>query len=398
MKILVVTQYYKPEQFLINDIAPELVRRGHDVTILTGLPNYPNGVVPDEYRHGQKCDEIIDGLRVIRCHEVGRKSGKLSLILNYISFALSGSRKARKLKDDYDVIFCYQLSPVTMALPAVRHKKKHGTPILLYCLDIWPESARAHVRSETSLLYYLIGRLSKSIYQACDRIAVTSEPFISYMTNFNGVPKERLIYIPQHADTTMLKMELSAEDNGVVDFLFAGNLGKGQRLGTLIKAASILKYKPGFVVHIVGDGSMRASLEQMAYDAGVSHIVLFHGQQSRDDMPRWYRKADALLITLRGNNQVGCTMPGKLPTYMTVGKPIFGAINGAARQVIEESECGACVPAEDADGLAKLMADYIDAPQKYAAYGDNARAYFKQHFTLPVFMDRLENALRELNK
>ena len=396
MKILVVSQYYYPEQFLINEIAPELVKRGHEVTVLTGLPNYPNGVVPVDYRYGYKRDEIINGVHVIRCHEIGRKSGNFNLMLNYVSYAISGSRRARNLGIDFDVVFCYQLSPITMVMPALIYKKKYGTPILLYCLDIWPESAQAHVHNDKGKLYRMVANCSKKVYLACDRIAVSSEPFIDYMKNINGIPSERLTYLPQHADVAMLDMDLSSENSGIVYFMFAGNLGKGQKIETIIKAVALLRDISGFQVHIVGDGSMKTILEQMAKDEGVNSKIVFHGQRSRSEMQEWYKKADALLITLRGNNFVGNTMPAKLQTYMTTGKPIFGAINGAAKQVIEEAHCGACTRAEDAEGLAELMTDYIHHPEKYIACGDNAKAYFRHHFTLPVFINRLEKELMEL--
>lgn len=391
MKILIVCQYYWPEQFLINEIAPQLVKHGHKVTVLTGLPNYPTGIVPEEYKKGKR-DEVIDGVHVIRTYEKGRGIRKVDMIFNYMSFLVSASKKAKKL-DKFDVILCYQLSPITMLAPAIAYKNKYKLPILTYCLDIWPESAQAHIGK--GKLYGLIAKYSKNLYQKCDRIAVTSEPFISYMHEVNGIPTEKLVYIPQHANGEMIKCDLTAEDNGIVDFMFAGNLGKGQKIETIIYAASKIKDKK-FIVHIVGDGSMKVELEHLADTLGVKDKLIFHGQRSRDKMAEWYRKADALLITLRGNNFVGNTMPGKLQTYMTTGKPIFGAINGAAMQIIKEAQCGACVQAEDADGLAQIMIDYIDYPDKYSKCGENAKTYFKKHFTMDVFIDRLEKELKSL--
>lgn len=391
MKILIVCQYYWPEQFLINEIAPRLIKDGYEVAVLTGLPNYPAGIVPEEYKKGKR-DEIIDGVRVIRTYEKGRGKGKVDMILNYLSFMFSASRKAKSL-GKYDLVFCYQLSPITMLAPAIAYKKKHHVPILAYCLDVWPESAQAHIGK--GKFYSLIAKFSKKLYQQCDKVAVTSEPFISYLNEINGIPKDKLVYIPQHANGEMINIDLTAEDNGIADFMFAGNLGKGQKIETIVYAAAKLKDKQ-FLVHIVGDGSMKNELEQLAMRLGVQDRFVFHGQQSRDKMPKWYQKADALLLTLRGNNFVGNTMPGKLQTYMTTGKPIFGAINGAAMQVINEAKCGACVPAEDAEGLARIMLDYIEHPEAYSECGEHARNYFKKNFTMDVFMEGLEKEMRSL--
>ncbi len=389
MKILVVCQYYWPEQFLINEIAPELVRRGHEVTVLTGLPNYPEGIVPEEYRKGKR-EEAVEGVQVIRCYERGRSKGKLPLVLNYLSYMWSATRKAKRL-GEFDIVLAYQLSPVTMLAPAVAYKKRHKVPLVNYCLDIWPESAQAYLG--TGSLYRLVGLYSRRLYKACDEIIVTSKPFIHYMMEVNGIPKDRLVYVPQHADGEMLNMDLTAEDNGLADFMFAGNLGKGQKIETIIKAAAILKDRDDFCVHMVGDGSMKSQLEALSAQLGVQDKILFHGRKSKAEMPEWYKKADALLITLRGNNFVGNTMPGKLQAYMTTGKPIFGAINGAAQEVVAEARCGACVPAEDEKKLAQVMQDYIDHPDRYADCGRNARQYFRKHFTMDVYMDRLEKEL-----
>lgn len=406
LNILVVCQYYHPEPFLINEIAPELVKRGHKVTVLTGLPNYPEGVIPKEYRNGNKRKETINGVKVIRCSEVGRKGGKHKLILNYISYAFSASKAIKHIKGDYDLVFCYQLSPITMLTPAVRYKKKYHKPILTYCLDIWPESAKAHIPDKGFIfkkVFQLIEAYSKKMYGQCDRIAVTSEPFIQYLHDIVKVPMERMTYIPQHANGEMLGMELKSLGNDIADFLFAGNLGKGQKLDTIIEAAGKLKKQciketcalPDFCIHMVGDGSMKEELESLTKKLNVEDKFIFYGRKDRNEMPKYYEKADALLITLRGNNFVGNTMPGKLQTYMTVGKPILGAINGAAMQVIKEANCGACVPAEDAEGLCAIMMDYMKNPEKYKECGENARRYFKANFTMDVFLDRLEKEMVE---
>jgi len=387
---------YKPEQFLINEIAPELVRRGHSVTVLTGLPNYPEGFVLKEYRFFKNRNEVTEGVKIKRCFEIGRRNSKVFLILNYLSYAISASIKILFIRERFDVVFSYQLSPVTMVYPAIIYKLIKHVKILLYCLDIWPESAQAHVNSDEGKLYKIISKLSKSIYNKCDKIAVTSEPFIEYLEGINGVSRGKMCYIPQHADPKLLDFDLVAEDNGVADFMFAGNIGYGQNLETIIKAVGQLREKDGFIVHIVGDGSRTLFLKELARQEGVEDKIIFHGRFSNSEMLKFYKMADALLITLRGNNFVGMTMPGKLQTYMTTGKPIFGAINGAANKIITEADCGACVNSGDYQGLAVLLRDYIDNPQKYDKCGRNAKEYFKKNFIKEIYINSLENELLKL--
>lgn len=394
MKILIVCQYYYPEQFQINEIAPELVRRGHQVTVLTGLPNYPQGEIYTGYENGKKRREFVDGVKIVRVDEHPRKQGVKNLFLNYLSFAHNGSKAIKGFSPDYDLVFCYQLSPVTMVKPAIDYEKKYKKPLLLYCLDIWPESAKDHMNIPA--VYEMIGWISKRLYQKCDHISVTSRPFLDYFKEVIGYAESKMSYIPQHADEAMISQNLDSEANEIADFLYAGNMGKGQTLDVIVRAAAELKGREDFLIHMVGDGSKRTELETLSRELGVDEKIIFYGNQKREDMPTFYKKADVLLITLRGNNAVGNTMPGKLQMYMTTGKPIFGAINGAANEVIQESGCGACVKAGDYKGLAKLMADYMDHAEKYSDCGEMGKSYFKEHFTLKNHVDKLEELMKKM--
>ncbi len=398
MKILIVSQYYYPEQFQINEIAPALADRGHEVTVLTGVPNYPLGEIYEGYEKEKRREEIIDGVKVIRCDIIPRKHDPVHLVLNYYSFAGKGKKKALSLDGDFDVVICYQLSPVLMLEPAVAYAKKHKVPLICYCLDIWPESAQGMLKMNKGPIYGYVKSLSRKLYRACDNISVTSRPFIDYFADTLGIERDKMTYIPQHADSSYLELDMRAEDNGIADFMYAGNIGKGQTLDVLVRAVAELKDRNDFIVHMVGDGSKRAELEALAESLGVKDKFIFYGNQKREDMPAFYKKADALVLTLRGNNFVGNTMPGKLQVYMTTGKPIFAAINGAANEVISEADCGRCVKAGDYKGLAKIMAEYIDDPQKYSRAGENAKTYFEEHFTLDEYMDKLEEQINETVK
>ena len=394
MKILIVSQYYYPEQFQINEIAPELVRRGHEVTVVCGLPNYPKGKIFQGYE--SRFEEVIDGVNVIRCKQVPRGDSPIQLVRNYWSFVRESKKVIQSLPGDFDVVLGYQLSPITSMLAALEYKKRNGTPVVYYTLDIWPASAEAMLHGKNNPVYWWVKNLSKKIYLGADKVLVTSRPFIDYLRKTHGLPADMMDYLPQHASPEMLDMNLEAEGNGIADFMFAGNIGKGQRVDVIIKAAAILGARKDYKIHIVGDGRMREELEKQVKENGLEKNVVFYGNQKRDDMPSFYKKADVLLITLRGNNEVGNTMPGKLQMYMTTGKPILGAINGAAREVIEAAQCGSCVKAGDYQGLAKLMEFYIQHPKEYDVCGKNARYYFRKHFTLNHFINGLEAELKQL--
>jgi len=395
MKILVVCQYYYPEQFRINDICEQLVQDGHSVTVLTGLPNYPMGKVPNEYRWGRKRKETINGVKVLRCLEIGRKSGVVGMALNYASYMLSASVKALFLKKDFDIIFIYQLSPVFMALPGVVLKKRSNKPLYLYCCDIWPESLKNYISGENGFVYKAVGKFSSYLYSQCDAITVTSKSFIEYFNQSHSIPIERITYNPQHAEDIYLGMDFSSEDH-VTDFVFMGNIGFAQDIDCILDAAEKIKDIPKFKVHFVGDGSYLESSKELVRQKGLDDIVVFHGRHPLEKMPNFYRLADACLLTLKDESLVGLTMPSKLQGYMAAGKAVIGAINGAAQEVISESKCGVCVNASDSNAMSEVMKDFIDNPNKYKDCGKNGRDYFKQHYTKDIFMDKLENILNGL--
>ena len=366
MKILVVCQYYYPENFQITPICEELAARGNEVTVLTGLPNYPTGTVPEEYRHGHR-DEMLNGVRVIRCHEVGRKKGVFYLTLNYLSFAWSSLRKIQKLDNDFDLVFLYQLSPILMGFPAKKYAKKHGVPFFLYCCDLWPASIKLYIKNEQGLVFRIVKRISRSVYSSADRIATQSKSFIPYLMQTHGLRESIFTYLPAFADEGYL----------------------GQDLLSVLRAVELIRDTPGFQVHFVGDGSSLDKMKKYVQDHALEEVVHFYGRRPVEEMPDFYRLADVCLVSLEPDSPVGLTLPAKVQGYMAAGKPILGMIDGSAQELIKESGCGACVSAGDYRAMAETMRDMIQHFEKYEQCGENGRRYFKEHFTKSIFMDKL---------
>lgn len=399
MKILVVCQYYYPEQFRINDICEQLVLDGHSVTVLTGLPNYPAGVISNEYRWFKKRKEVINGVKVIRSFEIARRSGTFYLGLNYFSYMFSASLKIILMKKDFDLIFVYQLSPVTMAIPAIIGKKIEKIPLYLYSCDIWPDSMKNIISNENNILYKLLKRTSTYIYSQCDGIGITSTPFFQYFNTVHAVSLDKISYIPQHAEETYLNI-CAPKDNDVIDFVFMGNIGIAQDIDCIIDAVNELNKNLKFKVHFVGDGSYLERSKSIVFEKKLSKYIEFHGRHSLEEMPKFYEIADACLLTLKSDSMVGLTMPSKLQGYMAAGRPVIGAINGAAQEIINESKCGVCVNASDSISLANVMNDFILNQDKYKKCGENGRKYFVENFTKKIFMEKLVkqfNKLTEVN-
>lgn len=402
MKILVVCQYYFPEPFRISDICETLVKRGHEVTVLTGLPNYPEGRILDEYRHGKKRNEVINGVKVIRSFEIGRGNSHFKLFLNYASFAISASLKAFFMKERFDVILVNQLSPVMMAIPAMVYKKRQHKQILLYCLDLWPDSLVAGGVSEDSLIYKLFLNISRWIYNSADKILVTSSMFKDYFENVLSINADNIQHLPQYAEdlftcrenVSVTEITAATSENKKYKFVFAGNIGEMQGVETIIKAANELRSYENITFHIIGDGSKAEACRNIASTLRLDNIV-FYGRRPVDEMPRFYRMADAMLVTLKDNKALSYTLPGKVQSYMAAGKPIIGAINGETMRVIEISKSGLCCSAEHHKGLAKLILEFCNCNKK-EEMGLNAQYFYEEHYSKDKFIFNLENALKEL--
>ena len=226
MKILVVCQYYYPEPFRIHEVCEELVQRGHEVTVLTGLPNYPMGIIPDEYLNGNKREEIKGGVRIIRVNEIPRAEGKIGLAKNYVSYVVSASIKALTMKKDFDVIFVYQLSPILMAIPAYVAKWFSRTRnVAIYCLDLWPESLSSLGISKDSLFYKFMKWVSVRIYKGAYCIGYTSRMFKNYFNDDLGITGKKFKHIPQFADELFTNIsDGSNMQKDTIDYVFAGNI------------------------------------------------------------------------------------------------------------------------------------------------------------------------------
>ena len=390
MKILVACQYYAPEPFRISDICEALAEQGNDVTVVTGTPNYPEGEIYPGYEKGARADEVIGGVRVHRCPLIPRKSGAVYRFLNYYSFVWSSRRYLRKMKEDFDVVFVNQLSPVMMAEGALAWAKRNHRCCVLYCLDLWPESLLAGGIGQGSPIYRLFLRISRRIYRSADGILVSSRGYAEYFREKFQI--ENVRYLPQYAEDLFGELPQPTEEKQTVDFLFAGNVGSGQSVETIVEAARLLKNERTIHIHIVGGG---ISLEKCRILAEGLPNITFYGRQKLEQMPRYYAMADVFLVSLMKDPVLSMCLPGKVQADLAAGKPVVGAIDGEAARVIREAECGMCAPAEDPETLAELIRRMAAQPELRKQYGENARRYYRAHFQKEKFISDLAAVLQE---
>lgn len=395
MKVLVVCQHYWPENFRITEICEALAARGHEVTAVVGLPNYPSGNVPREYKWFRNRRQERGSVQIRRCFEIGRKPGKVGLAVNYISYMLSACLKVLFLKRDYDVIYAYSTSPVLMSLPGAFLRCFTRKKLMIYVLDIWPACLAAMNVHEGSVLYAFMKRVSRWIYGKADMLIYSSKRFQQYLRNVHGIEVSDEQYMPQFADDIFREalpgVQSSKEQ---VNLVFAGNIGKVQAVEVLIRAAALLKHRP-VRWHIVGDGSNYEACVELAASLKLEGTVTFYGRRPLADMPSFYAMADAMLVSMRDDISVNDTLPGKVQSYMAAGKPVLGSIAGETPYVISRAKCGYCAPPEDPEAFAKVVERFLLAPDR-REMGERGKAYYEAHFTKDEHMDRLEKMLETL--
>ena len=391
MKILVVCQHYWPEPYPLPDVCEELVRRGHQVDVVTDVPNYPLGDIYPGYKNGKNRNQVHNGVNIHRTFTIGRRNNLFFRFLNYLSFAISSLLYVLHIKEEFDVVFANQTSPVTMSGGALAYGKKHHKKVVLYCMDLWPASLVAGGVRDSSMIYRIFEHVSKWIYCGADKILISSESFREYLEDNFLISTDKICYHPQYSEIFFESSPLAEKDT--VDLMFAGNVGSAQSIPTILQAAKILENHKELRWHIVGEGSKLDYCKKMTAEMGLNNVI-FHGRKAQDEMPRYFAMADAMLLTMFDDPFVSLTLPRKAQTYMAAGKPIIGAAGGEIPLVIEKANCGFCANADDPQGLADAVLQFLQYPDKLQL-GYNAKSYYERNFSRNEFMDRLEAALMD---
>lgn len=359
MRTLVISQYFWPENFRINDLVTELAARGHEVTVLTGYPNYPAGVVFKDFQDNPKAYRQYASVRVIRVPLIPRGQGGLRLILNYLSFVFSacvfGAWHLRG--KSFDVIFVFEPSPVTVGLPAALLRNLKKAPLVFWVLDLWPETLEAIGIVRSRILLKAVGALVSFIYSRCDLILAQSRSFIPQIRKYCS-PDARVEYFPSWSDSVFDYTLVDAASEVPVtseafNILFAGNVGDAQDFPAILQAAEVLKHDRRIRWLIVGDGRAAGWVKEEIKRRGLTEIVLMLGQFSVDRMPSFFKHADALLVSLKDAPIFAMTIPGKLQSYLAGGIPILAMLNGEGAEIVRSSGAGVACAAGDSHALAE---------------------------------------------
>jgi colanic acid biosynthesis glycosyl transferase WcaI len=401
MRILFISQYFWPEDFRANDIVLGLKERGHDVVVVTGLPNYPGGKLFPAYsllRGPYK--ETWNGIEILRSPLLprGQASG-MRLALNYVSFALFSSLAMLFRRRQADIVMCWMVSPITQVIPAIVAKMLLRVPLVLWVMDLWPDSLFASGRVSKGRLIRLAGKLTRWIYRRCDVILGQSRRFVGHIRKTGELSHDRVYYMPQWEPPAPVvdfdESSLPILPDGF-RIVFTGNVGFSQDFGTIIEAARRLSARTDIHWVIVGEGDALPWVRQRIAEAALQANFHLLGRYPFSAMPSFYEKADALLATLRQVEIFSMTIPTKIQSYLSSGKPLITAIDGEVAEIISESGAGFAAAAGDGAGLA-------DAVEKMAALskkermemGQRGQEYFRKNFGRDELLDRLTTLLEK---
>jgi len=386
VRILLFSQYFWPENFRINEMAFALKAQGHDVEVLTGKPNYPDGQVFDGYKAWGIVKEVWKGISVHRIPVFPRgKKSSVRLAFNYVSFVMSGLILAPWVlkKRKYDVVFVYAPSPIFQVIPASFLGWLKSIPVVLWVQDLWPQSAQATGHVKNSFMLKGLESLVRFAYAHTDLLLVQSKAFIAPVAAL--APNIPISYYPNSVDSSFYAPhklnapEINTLKSGFT-VMFAGNIGAAQSMETIVEAAQKLLDYPEIKIVILGNGSQREWLINQIAEKQLSNVHL-EGVYPIEDMPVLMRQASALLVTLANQPIFELTIPSKIQAYLAVGKPIIACLNGEGAKLIQDAKAGLAVNAQNAADLAYAIIKLYEMPaSERAQMGVNGRAYFKQHF------------------
>lgn len=401
MRILVLTQYFWPESFRINDVALGLAERGHEVEVLAGMPNYPSGTFFEGYGIAGPYVETWRGIRIRRVLLIPRGSSSgFRLALNYLSHAISASFAALFCRrGSFDAILVYEPSPVTIGIPARVLRARLGIPVLFWVQDIWPESLSATGMAKGRLVLNLVGRIVRWIYGGCDRVLVQSRAFTGSVIA-QGVPSSAIDYLPNSAESFYREREPLESDPAATELptgfrvMFAGNIGAAQDFPTILAAAELLRNERQIQWIIIGEGRMKSWVESEIAARDLHATVRLLPSRPAEAMPAYFSHADLMLATLRREPIFAYTIPSKLQSYLACGKAVVAALEGEGARVVEEAGCGWTVPPEDPGALANAVHAASKLPRaEVEGKGARGAAYFRENFERGLLLDRLEKIL-----
>lgn len=386
MRILIVSEVFWPEDFIINDLAQEWVAMGHTVEVLTQYPSYPQGICYEGYKNEGNTTEEWNGIKIHRFPLVeGYRDSKIKKFSNYLSFINEGKKRARALGNNYDCIFVSQTGPLTVALPAIALGKKYDIPVYVWTCDIWPDVVYSYGVPKNFITDAILSRVIRNVYNNCTKILVSSKRFAETISQYT---KKEIIYAPNWLRPVKEEKSDISLDKNLFHFTFTGNISRYQNLINTVRGFAKADIKDA-VLNIVGDGSFAAEVKEEIEKLGAENIIM-HGRKPYNQMNDLLCQSDVLVLPLMPNEGIMKTEPYKIQSYLHAGKTIFGILEGSGKDIIEENNIGVCAKPDDIDSIAKGFKEVKAYSKEFEqTVRENALKLMNDRFCKDRIVDRI---------
>ncbi len=403
LNILIVTPHFYPENFRINDFAEAFTKRGHEISVLTGVPDYPEGKFYDGYGLFKKNREIYNGIKIYRAPLIPRGSGSnIRLALNYISFIFGALFTSLfMMKNEFNIVFVFEPSPVTVGIPAIFIKKIKKIPLCFWVLDLWPESVVSAGNLKSSFIPRILNPIVRYIYKHSDRILVSSNGFIHSIVD-KGISKDKIEFFPQWAEPIFKTMKsnkflLTGVPEKSFKIMFAGNIGEAQDFPSIIEAARQLRHDQDIQWVVLGGGRREEWVKSKIKEYELENSFHLLGSFPLEKMPEFYANADAMLFSLKDEYIFSVTIPAKVQSYLACGKPILAMVNGEGGKVVVDAKAGLSCAAESPHELVQNILKMKAMREKdLSEMGENARKYYDDNFERNSLFDRAEYIFKSM--
>ncbi len=396
MNILIVSQYFWPEYFRVNDLALELKEKGHNVEVLTSIPNYPKGKVYKEFKEDPKKFNNYEGIKIHRVNQVTRgESQSFRLFVNYISFLFFGFIKSFFLKKKYDVVITFATSPILVALVSIVICKLKNSRHIIWVQDLWPDVLfdLDILKSRKSLLYKLFNKLVKYIYKNSEIILCQSLTYKKLISDFSYDISKKCIFYPSWSESVLTNDDKNFNKNKkFLNILFTGNIGESQNFQLISQVIKISNKNINW--HIVGEGRYFKELNKLKISNNLNNLFL-HGLKKYDELKNYINLADILLISLKKGKTFESTIPGKFSTYINYNKFILGLIGGETKNIINKYKIGHATDSQDPNEIKLILEEQV---KKNIAVEKENFVFLKKIFSKKLAINKLNKILNSLFK
>lgn len=406
LNILLITQYFPPETGAGSNRAFEhskrWVKAGAKVTVVTCMPNYPNGIIPEKYKGYKFYAEEIDGINVIRTYTFATPNkGFFKRTLSYFSFMFSSVIQGRKKTKDFDLVLATS-PPFTVGISGWILAKIKKVPFVFEVRDLWPDSIIQLEQIKSKLIIAILRKIEIHLYKSASKIISVTDSYVPIISK-HGIAEEKIAVIKNGVDINFfsparcddnLKSQLGLSNKFVVSYF--GTFGLSHSLVTLLNSAKILKHNSDIQFLLLGDGAESEKLKKYKDVHKLENVHILKSVPKKE-LIRYYTISDIMVVILKGIPLFETVIPSKIFEIMSMQKPIILAVKGESERIINEAQSGETIEPDNSEALSQKIFNLYNQPDLLLKYGQNGRMFVEKNFDREVIANRLLNILYEVS-